>query len=694
MKAVIYRILGNALPQRHGESDVLSQARYILENEPAFPSCEKRWILNRIVDPADKQALLALLKSHGCLVEDIPFDRAAFQRTFYDPEGLPEIFNPFTPQNRGWPAEKRDGKVTKLAAYRASVWLLRRRSQELVHINHARNLILARGRSIAEWILPLDGWCYFTEQAWSEVEAAMDGAGDARYLIIPLQRLLSWPDSPQSLPPKNPDAEPQVAFHRDAPDDFDERLRYGDRNKGELLCGLGVPGRWHEWSADEWDSHRQRDLKAPGNWTMAGWVYRLPSGADEKVEAADGARYRARHSGVQQMASRLDQEAMAQMPLPRFTAGVAASLDLGPADRLLRGAMAQAEIARLSARPLRTVLDKTATPPSGDKHDYFSAPRYLHAQAGRLVHIDGVTSPASLRGAPESLGYDKFSLADFLAIVPTLTVWGRTEGGAESLQAARNWLLAWTADPQTRMNPDVRFAQWRPDRPSVANSVGVVDVRDAWMLPPLIHMLFTQGALSRTEHDAALKWCEMLGHNLLSGEQGTGAYFRSNNIGAWAHLLLVSTCMFLGHYARASSLYREVTLRLYQATDADGRQPREIVRQTPLHYMLFNLTAWTVLANHLRHYSCDIWRYEAHGGRLLDRMFDAVKLDAYKEYTVEPEKFDTWMALLAALRPGALADGAALARLDAVDWEKAEQQLLPFSLGSFAFCLACAGPAD
>jgi len=179
MKVAIYRIIGNAMPRRHGASDFISHIRYIIRNEPDFPSCGKRWILNRIVDPAAKREIVALLEQHGCVYEDIPFDEKAFHDSFYDPAGLPPDLIP----------RLGGDKEPEGCLERPEVWIQRHRSQHLININHARNLAISRGVAEADWVMPLDGWCYLTQAAWTEIEGAIDGASDARYLIMPLERL-------------------------------------------------------------------------------------------------------------------------------------------------------------------------------------------------------------------------------------------------------------------------------------------------------------------------------------------------------------------------------------------------------------------------------------------------------------------------------------------------------------------------
>ena len=130
-------------------------------------------------------------------------------------------------------------------------WVIRHKSLAAININRARNLALEEGVRLAQWTLPLDGWCFFTEDAWSQVVQGIEENPDAQYIAIPLARIARRDDlSVQGFQPIASE-EPQVAFRWDAAARFDEALRYGHRNKAELLTRLGVAG--FDFRAASWD---------------------------------------------------------------------------------------------------------------------------------------------------------------------------------------------------------------------------------------------------------------------------------------------------------------------------------------------------------------------------------------------------------------------------------------------------------
>src|SRR5690606_6324998 len=62
---VLYRIIGNDLYPRHKKGQSRENLQFILENEPQLDGCEKRWVVNRIIDKDEERAIIELLKKHN-----------------------------------------------------------------------------------------------------------------------------------------------------------------------------------------------------------------------------------------------------------------------------------------------------------------------------------------------------------------------------------------------------------------------------------------------------------------------------------------------------------------------------------------------------------------------------------------------------------------------------------------------------
>ena len=236
---VLTRIIGNDLVPRHAEGQSLANLRFILDHEPPLEGCEKRFVVNRILDDATRETVVAELTARGAGFTVIPFDWGDFARTGYD-------FAPFAPgffQSPEFVGELDEERQ------RALVRTYAPKNRYLMNNNGARNAALADGRGRAKWVLPWDGNCFVTEGAWAEIRAAIAAAKGARYLIVPMARIT---DNALLLEAGfRPEAaeEPQVVFRADAEEAFDDRQVYGRRPKVELFCRLGVEGPWDQLAA-------------------------------------------------------------------------------------------------------------------------------------------------------------------------------------------------------------------------------------------------------------------------------------------------------------------------------------------------------------------------------------------------------------------------------------------------------------
>lgn len=302
---VLTRILGNDLPPRHRSGQTEANLRFILEREAPLERCEKRWIVNRVVDPAAEARLLDLLRQHGARVSRVPWCADAYRRIGRTLEDFESPAFLSSDAFRGLPAG--------LQA-RAIDHSYHHKNLYVMNNNGARNRALAEARDAADWILPLDGACFFTPDGWARLLDAARRAPRARYLVIPMARVpdnrdldradlarVDWDDSWD---------EPQLGFHRDARERFDERLRYGRRSKAELLARLGVEHWSTAWRRHAWESSPPASgPPPPGHVVEAGWVLRLASGRPEQDRsgpAALEARTRARMEGVRRLLARLD----------------------------------------------------------------------------------------------------------------------------------------------------------------------------------------------------------------------------------------------------------------------------------------------------------------------------------------------------------------------------------------------------
>jgi hypothetical protein len=344
---VLYRILGNDLPPRHRDGQTRRNVAFLLEHEPELAGCEKRFVVNRIVDPREEEALLNLLERAGVPYLHIPFDPQAYRSIPWDIDGVPPEFAPWT---------RRFSLLSEERQMRVLMRLYRHKNNYVMNNNGARNAALEDGRSRAKWVLPWDGNCFITADAWNEIVAAVRAEAHLPYFLVPMARIT---DNSQLLDPgfcPQAKEEPQVVFRRDARLAFDPEFFYGRRPKVELFWRLGVPGKWDEWGIEPWDLPCPPYADEAGMYGQAGWVARLSSGQphlERGVEyVVNRQRKTARNRAIQHLLDELDDAqacangtrlALIDQDARALPAGLNENLRLAVEATLARSSVAEAE---------------------------------------------------------------------------------------------------------------------------------------------------------------------------------------------------------------------------------------------------------------------------------------------------------------------------------------------------------------
>lgn len=269
---VLYRIVGNDLYPRHKKGQSRENVRFLLENEPEIAGCEKRWVVNRIIDPDEEKRIIAMLEAHSQPFLHIPFVAEEYREIGWDFDCLPEP---------GFLASEAFQKLGPEQQDRARTALYRLKNNYVMHNNGARNAALRDGRSRAKWVLPWDGNGFVTRKAWEQIRQTVTSRPHLKYFAVPMERvtdnalLLSDDFTP------HPVEEPQLIFRRDAGEEFNEAFPYGRRPKVELFWRLGIPGPWDGWKDDPWEQKRRECSSEAHQFGVAGWVARMNSGIPE-----------------------------------------------------------------------------------------------------------------------------------------------------------------------------------------------------------------------------------------------------------------------------------------------------------------------------------------------------------------------------------------------------------------------------
>lgn len=319
---LIYRALGNDLPPRHTEGQVYTNVRFILDHEPRYPDLDRRWYVNRIVNESELARVLDLLVSRNETFVYDHFNRSAYESVDFDFAAFehPDILRSPTFSER----------TSKTVRRLVTDTVFKTKNQFIVHNNQARNAMLDLGVGAgATFVLPWDGNCYLTPSAWRDITTAIEttlhsanvlnqtaansthpsvSPVSLRYFYVPMQRMTQSNDRLLNLSyiPTDATEEPQVIFHRDANERFDEFLPYGCGPKVDLLYRLRIPGVWTAKARDPYScfgaANRALSTDVPGDDSVlpAGWTARLFSGV-RHLEVGGANRGFSRTMGVERI---------------------------------------------------------------------------------------------------------------------------------------------------------------------------------------------------------------------------------------------------------------------------------------------------------------------------------------------------------------------------------------------------------
>jgi hypothetical protein len=309
----------------------------------------------------------------------------------------------------------------------------------------------------------------------------------------------------------------------------------------------------------------------------------------------------------------------------------------------------------LQTKPL-SVMDKTGTPPSGDKHDYMSMAPYWWPDPNKpdglpYVNQDGKTNPEGTTNK-----YDKNNWGKMSSSVTSLALAYYFSNKETYADRAAQLLRVWFLDPATKMNPNMNYGQSVPGRAD-GRKEGVLESQN--LLDLVDDAVLLQGSKSWTEKDQAaflawiadyLKW---LSSNKLALEERKS----TNNHGTWYDAIYIGLSIADGDSAGAAAYLKKTTIpRIAAQIAPDGSMPLEMSRTRSLHYPLYNLKPFTMLAVFGDKVGVDLWGYVTEDGRSIHQAYAFLtpylngKPWPYAQIRVEDESEFARFMRLAAIR--------------------------------------------
>lgn len=256
-----------------------------------------------------------------------------------------------------------------------------------------------------------------------------------------------------------------------------------------------------------------------------------------------------------------------------------------------------------------SVTYKTQIPISGDKHDYLSIGPYWWPDPTKQdglpwINKDGQVNPITLGKNLDLQRKGKmFRNTHCLAMAYFFT------GNEEYANKAIKLLQVWFLNPETKMNPNLNYAQGIPGRTD-GRGIGIIEFIGIKEVLTAIELLELGNRMDQITSKGLRSWLKEYLSWLQYSKNGIDESKMKNNHGTWYDAQVVSLLLFFNRQEEAKTVLQSVKKnRIESQITRNGEFPLELKRTRPLHYSAYNLEAFTYLAYFGKKINVDLWNY-------------------------------------------------------------------------------------
>src|SRR2546421_4534554 len=268
-----------------------------------------------------------------------------------------------------------------------------------------------------------------------------------------------------------------------------------------------------------------------------------------------------------------------------------------------------------------SIVNKSVTPPSGDKHDYMTQAPYFWPDPKSpnglpYIRRDGERNPEINKIT------DHHSLDQLESSVETLALAYYFKGEEAYAAKAVQLLRAFFIDPATRMNPNLEYAQFIPGV-DTGRGIGLIETRGLTRVVDAIGLLAGSKALTNDDERGLRDWYGKFLQWMLDSKNGREEAAAKNNHGTDYDLQVVSYALFVGRKDLAKQVIEQAReKRIATQIEVDGRQPLELARTKAWSYSNGNLDGVMELATLGERVGVGLLNFHTRDGRSIRKALD------------------------------------------------------------------------
>lgn len=280
---------------------------------------------------------------------------------------------------------------------------------------------------------------------------------------------------------------------------------------------------------------------------------------------------------------------------------------------------------------------------AGGKHDFYSEGDYWWPDPanpeGPYIRRDGETNP-------ENFVAHRKAMIRFSRITGLETSAYLLTGKTKYVKLVRQHLKAWFINPETRMNPDLLYAQAIKGR-FTGRGVGIIDAIHLIEVARSVEILAGNKVIPASEIAPVKKWFEDFLHWLATHPYGVDEMNAKNNHGTCWVMQVAAFARLTGNI-KMTEFCRErfKNILLPGQMSTDGSFPQELARTKPYGYSIFNLDAFFTTAAILSDKSENLFDFTTSDGLNLrkgaDFLFPFIKDKSKWPYAKDVMYWEEW----------------------------------------------------